>query len=170
MSDTPPLMFRWDGEAFAPATQYWARQADKHFVVGETYKLVEHHDRSANSHRHFFATVNDAWNTLPDELREEYPSAEHLRKKALIRTGFHTCRDHVCASKSEAMRLRAFVAPMDDYAIVIAKESVIRVYTAMSQSQKAMGRAEFQRSKEAVLGFIDNLLGVEPGATERSAA
>lgn len=35
---------------------------------------------------------------------------------------------------------------------------------------KAMGAAEFQKSKDAVLNFIDDLLGVDRGATARSEA
>lgn len=164
-----PLTFRWDGECFTPASQFWAKRADQEFVVGETYKLVEHHDRSTNSHRHFFATVSDAWRTLPDHMLDEYPNAEVLRKKALIRKGYHTCRDHVCPTKADADRLAAFIRPMDDYAVVIARECVVRVYTAMSQSTKAMGAKDFQASKQDVLDFIDDLLQVERGSTAENS-
>lgn len=164
-----PILLRWDGDAFAPASQFWAKLADREFVVGEQYRLVEHKDRSANSHRHFFATVNEAWRTLPDHMLDDYPTAEHLRKKALIRKGFHTCRDHVCATKPEAQHIAAFIRPMDDYAIIIAKDCIVRVYTAMSQQVKAMGAKDFQESKQAVLDFIDDLLGVERGATAENA-
>lgn len=160
-----PLEFRWDGEAMIPASQFWARRADRQYVVGERYKLVDHHDRSTNSHRHFFAVVNDAWQTLPDKLQEQYPTAEHLRKYALIRKGYRDERSIVCASKAEAQRVAAFVKPMDDFAIVTASEAVVRVWTAKSQSAKAMGAKEFQQSKSDVLDFLDDLLGVERGST-----
>lgn len=169
MSDAP-ILFRWDGEAMEPFGGFQARQADKQYVVGETYRMVEHHDRSANSHRHFFATINDAWQNLPDELLEEYPNPEVFRKKLLIRAGYADERSIVCASKAEAQRIAAFVKPMDDYAIVTVREAVVRVYTAHSQSVKAMGAKTFQESKQAVLDRIDSLLGVERGATQRSAA
>jgi len=164
-----PILFKWDGEAFAPASQFWAKLADREFVVGEKYKLVEHKDRSANSHRHFFATVNDAWRTLPDHMLDDYPTAEHLRKKALIRKGYHFTRDHVCDTPAAARNMAAFIRPMDEYAIIIAKDCVVRVHTAMSQSVKAMGARDFQESKQAVLDFIDDLLGVERGATAENA-
>jgi hypothetical protein len=167
MSAIPPLAFRWDGEALFPLRPVLA---DKHFVAGETYCMVEHHTRSMNSHRHYFSAINDLWQTLPDHLLEEYPTSEKLRKTALIRKGYHTCQDHVCGSKAEAQRLRAFVAAMDEYAIVIAKDAVVRVYRAMSQSQKAMGARDFQASKQAVLDFIEDLIGAERGTAERSAA
>ena len=59
---------------------------------------------------------------------------------------------------------------MDDYCVVVPLNCVVHVMTAKSQSMKAMGATEFQKSKEAVLNFIDDLLGVEPGATARSEA
>ena len=40
-----------------------------------------------------------------------------------------------------------------------------------AKKRKAMpGKGEFQRSKQDVLDFIDNLLGVERGDTARAAA
>src|SRR4051812_32331913 len=115
MTDAP-ILFQWDGEAMVPASQFWSRRADKQFVVGEHYQMVEHHDRSANSHRHYFAELNDGWRNLPDDMLEEYPTAEHLRKKALIRRGWRDEQTFVCSSKAEAERLAAFLRPIDDYA------------------------------------------------------
>jgi hypothetical protein len=169
MTDAP-IMFRWDGDAMVPASRFWAGRADRVFVVGADYKMVEHHDRSDASHNHFFAAIKNGFDNLPDELRDEYPTTEHLRKKALIKKGFRDERDHVCASKAEAARLAAFIKPLDDYAIVVVSECVVRVWTAKSQSRKAMGAADFQASKTAVLEFIDDLLGVQHGATARSEA
>ncbi|MVA98881.1 hypothetical protein GN330_16660 [Nitratireductor sp. CAU 1489] len=163
-----PILYQWDGEAMIPAAQHWARQADRQFVVGERYRMVEHHDRSANSHRHFFACIHDAWQNLPDRMLEQYPTSEHLRKKALIWKGYRDERSIVCASAAEAQRVAAFVKPMDDFAVVTVKDAVVRVWTAKSQSVKAMGRKEFQDSKSDVLDFVDDLLGVERGDTART--
>lgn len=166
-----PIMFKYEGDGeFAPASQFWASRADKAFVVGEHYKLVEHHDRSQVSHNHYFATIGNAWSNLPDRLLEEFPTAEVLRKKLLIRAGYADERSIVCASKAEAQRVAAFIKPMDDYAVVTVREAVVRVYTAQSQSVKAMGAKPFQTSKTAVLDALDDLLGVERGATARSEA
>lgn len=165
-----PIQFQWNGEAMVPASRFWARKADEEYVVGEGYKMVEHHDRSSNSHRHFFATVADAHGNLPDELLEQYPSPEHLRKRALVFKGYRDERTIVCASASEAQRVAAFIKPMDDFAVVTVRDAVVRVWTAKSQSTKAMGAKDFQRSKQDVLDFIDDLLGVERGSTARAAA
>lgn len=164
---TAPIPFQWDGEAFRPASPYWARRADLAYVVGETYPLVPHEARSSASHSHYFARIAEAWQTLPDDLLAEYPTSEHLRKKMLVKAGYADERSIVCASKAEAGRIAAFIRPMDEYAVVIVREAAVRVYTAQSQSMKAMGRKTFQESKDAVLGLIDDLLGVE---RERAAA
>lgn len=165
----PPIMFSWDGETMTPASQFMARLADKHFVIGEAYRLIEDHERTTKTHNHYFASIAEAWRTLPEQLAEEYPTAEHLRKKALIRAGFADERSIVCASKAEAQRVAAFIKPMDHYAIVIVSEATVRVYTAQSQSKKAMGAKTFQESKRAVLDFIDGLLGVPAGSTKSNA-
>jgi hypothetical protein len=166
-----PILLRYEGDGeFRVLSNYWASRADREFVVGETYKMVEHHDRSTASHNHFFASIANAHGNLPDELLEIYPSTEHLRKKALIRKGYRDEREYVCASKAAAAELVRTIRVLDDYAIIEARENVVRIWTAKSQSVKAMGAKEFQESKTAVLDFIDNLLGVEPGATAKSEA
>lgn len=152
----PPLQFTWSGEVFTPLRP---ALADRHFVVGETYNLVEHFERSDASHRHYFAAVAEAWASLPDDLLPEYPSPEHLRKKMLVKAGFADERSIVCASKAEAQRVAAFVKPLDEYAVVVVKEAVVRIYTAQSQSYRAMGKMAFADSKEKVLDQISALLG-----------
>lgn len=154
-----PLMLQYQGEGeFRTPTPYWAREADKQFVVGEHYRLAEHNDRSAASHNHYFATISEAWENLPDPLLEEYPSPEHLRKKMLVRAGYADERSFVCTSKAEAQRLAAFLKPANNYAVIIVKEAVVREYTAQSQSHKAMGKQVFQESKDKVLDQIAKLL------------
>jgi hypothetical protein len=59
---------------------------------------------------------------------------------------------------------------MDEYAIVSVREAVVRVFTAQSQNMRAMGAKQFQESKQAVLDQLDDMLGVDRGATSRSAA
>lgn len=168
---TAPILLQYDGDGiFIPCSQFHARSADKHYVVGERYRMVEQHERSDVSHNHYFASIKNGFDNLPDDLHEDFPTTEHLRKKALIRKGYCDERSIVCASKAEALRLASFIRPMDDYAVVTARESVVRVWTAKSQSKKAMGAAEFQQSKQDVLDFIDDLLGVDRGSTAASEA
>lgn len=161
-----PLRMRYEGEGEFRAL---TNRADEDYVIGEIYAWVEHHDRSANSHNHFFASIGNSWKTLPEELTEQYPTADHLRKKALVWKGWRDERTIVCASKAEAERVAAFVKPMDDFAVVTRVDAVVRVWTAKSQSMKAMGAKDFQQSKQDVLDFIDDLLGVERGASAQNA-
>jgi hypothetical protein len=162
-----PQPFRWTGSAMEPLRP---RAADRAFVIGEVYTLETVEQRSGPQHRFYFAALAEAWRNLPDALAEEYPDAETLRKKALIRTGYRDERSIVCASKAEARRVAAFVAPMDRYAIVAVSESVVRVWTAKSQSMRAMGRQEFGESIEAVLAFCAGLIGVAPDALKNADA
>ena len=170
MASAPiPLRYEGDGD-FRVMSNFWMARADKEFVVGEVYKMVEHHDRSDASHNHYFASIKNGFDNLPDELLEIYPTTEHLRKKALIAKGYRDERSIVCASKADAERMAAFIKPMDAYAVVTFREAVVRVWTAKSQKRKAMDTREFQQSKTDVLDFIDDLLGVERGSTARSEA
>lgn len=157
-----PVQLIWQGDGFTPANGFWSRICDKIFVVGERYMLAEHHERSGNSHRHYFAAVHDAWMNLPEDQAERYPTSEHFRKTALIRTGFRNERSLVAASNAEALRIAAFIRPVDEYAIVIVKGCVVIEYTAKSQSQKAMGKEDFQASKQAVLDWCAEQIGVPP--------
>lgn len=167
---TLPLMFAWDGEALVPAGQYWARKADEQFVVGQRYRMVEEAERSQASHNHEFAFLAEAWASLPDELLAQYPSAEHLRKKGLIAKGYCTMTQHACATVSEAERLESAITKhVDTYAVVVRRRNVVTVYEAVSQSKRAMGAAQFQASKTALMEFVGDLLGVDPETVGRAA-
>lgn len=161
-----PQQFRWDGEGMVPLRP---RLADREFVVGEVYPLVVEHGRSGASHRHYFAQINDAWLNLPPQIAAHQPTAEHLRKFALIMTGYEDRVTHVCGSKAEAQRLRAFIAPLDDFAVIDVTEATVTVRRAKSQSVKAMGRADFQKSKDDVLGYVAEMIGVAPSELGRAA-
>lgn len=160
MTDAPPIRFAWDGESLAPAGPHWARLADRHYVIGEQYMMVEHHDRSAASHRHYFALLNDAFANMPEDMADRFATVEHLRKYALVRAGFCDERTFVAASKAEAARLAAFMRPLDEYAVIAVNEYAVKVYTAQSQSTTAMGKKRFNDSKNRVLDIVSQLIGV----------
>lgn len=164
-----PILFRWSGEAMVPLPRFH-NAVNAEFVVGEVYPLVVEAQRSTASHNHFFAAVADLWANLPETIAHRWPTPEHLRKFALVQTGFRDERTHVCASKAEAQRLRAFAAPLDEYAVVVVHEATVVVMTAKSQSRKAMGAADFQRSKTAVLDYVSDLIGLPSRGTGERAA
>ncbi len=163
-----PIVCRWTGEAFEPLGRS-KKEADAAYVIGEVYRFTRYEERSEASHRHFFASLHEAWTNLPADLSERFPTSERLRKFALIKSGFATQRQLVASSRAEALRLAAFVAPMDEYALVETHGAVVTVWEAESQSMRAMGKKRFAESKDAVLGYCASLIGVAPETLRREA-
>ncbi|MDR3571234.1 MAG: hypothetical protein P4L81_03475 [Candidatus Pacebacteria bacterium] len=165
---TAPIVFTWTGSEMKPLRRF-EKACDNAFVIGENYSLAEHLDRSANTHRHFFAALHDAWLNLPEAVAERFPTEESLRKFALIKCGFADSRQFVAASKAEATRLAAFIRPSDEYALVTVSGHVVTVWTAQSQSMRAMGKERFQESKTRVLDYVASLISVAPAQLAREA-
>lgn len=129
--------------------------------------MAEH--RSAKSHDHFFACVNEAWKSLPENMADDFPSPEHLRKWALIKAGFCSETRIVCANNAEAMTLAAKAKAMDKFSLVAIDGKLVTIWTADSQRKDAMGRQAFQEAKDRALDEISKLIGTN-AATLRSAA
>lgn len=165
---TTPIPFRWEGDSFAPMPGF-GKRCDEVFVVGQVYRLAEQEDRSAASHRHYFACINAAWENLPAGAAEQFPTPDHLRRFALIKAGYADSRTLVASSKAEAQRLAAFVRPLDTFAVVAASEATVTVWTAKSQSVRAMGKKDFQESKDAVLSIIAEMIGTTPAMLAANA-
>lgn len=163
-----PIPFRWDGEAMVPL-KGWAATCDREYVIGETYRLAPFEERSLASHNHYFAAIHEAWQNLPEPLAERFPTAEHLRKYAVIKAGYCDQRTEVVASKAEAQRIARFIRPLDEYAIVVSNESTVSIFTAKSQSMKAMGKKAFGESKQEVLEIVAAMVGVEVAALRKNA-
>jgi len=161
---TQPLPFVWTGEVFEPVNRHWARKCDERFVVGQSYTLDEIHSRSSATHGHYFAMLHDIWQSLPERLAEQFPTEEHMRKYALIRTGYHTMTQHACKSAAEAERLATVIKPYDSYQLVVVKDSIVTVYHAISQDYRSMDKKTFAESKEKVLDWCVNLIGAERNA------
>jgi hypothetical protein len=162
-----PLLFRFEGEGrFGPASPYHARKADEHYVIGELYPLEESYGRSQASHGHQFAWLHEAWMSLPERFKAEpwAQTSEHLRKYALIRTGYCDTTTFACGSRAEAERWAKNLRPFDEYSIVAIEGTTVQRFTAQSQSMRAMGGKRFNASKAAILDFIAGLIGVEPQA------
>ncbi len=138
-------------------------------VVGETYSIEVIEERSAASHKQFFAAVNDAWSNLTDEARVRYPSPSHLRKWGLIKAGYCKETVFVLDSDQRAVANAAFLRGIDDAAIVIQKGNVVKMYIAKSQrmGRGGMRKDEFQASKRDVLDILSGVIGVSRKALER---
>jgi hypothetical protein len=99
---------------------------------------------------------------LPDHLAQQFTSPEALRKFALVRAGYADSRTIVASSKAEAQRMAAFVRPLDTFAVVTVSDAAVTVWAARSQSARAMGKRDFQESKDKVLDVIAALIGTDP--------
>lgn len=170
MSDrAPPLPLRWDGEAFSPVSQRFAKLADRHFVIGEVYTMVVEQPRSISSHNHQFAWLHDAWTNLPEDIAHLYPTEDHLRKRALIEAGYYTEAAVDAGTRTAALRVAAMVPALDEFAFAKVEGPIVLIRRAKSQSTRAMGAKQFYESKQAIMGVIADMLGVAPEELAKNA-
>jgi len=160
---------QWTGEGFVPTRPYMER-ADRDFVVGQLYDVDATQPRSKASHSHYFARLHEFWMNLPEGLTLEYPSAEHLRKRVLIKLGYNTQRDIVCASDKSALSLATMLREMDTYSVVEVHGQVVRLWQAKSQSAREMNKQEFQESKQAVLDEVEAMIWLKVEALNDAGA
>jgi hypothetical protein len=156
------MAFTWNGEAMIPMRP---KDADKLFVIGRRYWLEEASERSWISHQQQFAWVGEAWGNLPEGLADLYPTPEHLRKSALVATGWHREMIIDAGNRAAAARVAAYARGEDEFAKVTVRGSTVIVQKARSQRMHGLDRmdkGEFEKSKADILGWISNLLGVPP--------
>jgi len=164
VSDTLPLQYL--GDSLFRCLHPKRVKLDVGAVHG--WQMAEH--RSKSSHDHFFACVNEAWKNLPEDMADDFPSPEHLRKWSLIKAGFCSETRIVCANNSEAMTLATKAKSLDKYSVVAIDGKTVTIWTADSQRRDAMGRQAFQEAKERALHIISNLLGVDLTILRQEAA
>jgi hypothetical protein len=155
------MAFTWNGEAMVPMRREAAARA---YEAGRRYWLEEVSERSWISHQQQFAWINEAWSNLPERLTDTFPTPEHLRKAALIATGWHRETIIDAGNRPGALRVAAFVEGEDEFADVVTRGPTVIVRKARSQRMHGhdrMDKAEFQKSKDDILGWIANLIGVE---------
>ena len=155
----PPMKYVWtDDGFFAPVHP---QAAEKHFVGGQVYVLSETRDRSDKSHSQYFAVIQWAWDNLPEDVSAQFPTPEDLRARALIASGYAKSRQFIGSTNKQAVELAAFIGHgRENYAVVSVHENVVTELTAQSQNHKAMGREQFQKSKEAVFEYCAAMCGV----------
>ena len=163
MTDVLPM--RYEGSGLFRCLHPKRVKLDVGAVHG--WQMAEH--RSKASHDHFFAIVNEAWKSLPEDMADDFPSPEFLRKYALIKAGFCSETRIVCANNSEAMTLATKAKAMDKFALVAIDGKSVTIWTADSQRKDAMGRKLFQEAKERAIDVISQLIGTD-AATLKEAA
>ena len=162
----PSMAFRWTGEAMAPLRP---KTADAAFVVGEVYWLEEEKPRSESSHRHEFAWLKEAWLQLPEGIADDFPTPEHLRKRAMIVAGYYHETIIDAGTNAAALRVASYVRSRDGFAHVVVRGRLVVERVAKSQSRRAMKADEFQESKTKVLEIVAAMIGVTPGALAENA-
>ena len=166
MTSIPPVPVTYDGDAFVPLNK---KIADRHYAVGEVYRLAPIEERSLNSHKFFFAALNEAFKNLPIEWSGLFSSVLHFRKYCLIMEGYRTERVIAAGSEKDARMIAATVETLDPFAVVNIAETVVTIWIAESQSMKAMKRERFQESKTAVLNRAASMIGVTPETLRENA-
>lgn len=152
---------QWDGEQMVPLPRF-RKACDKVFVIGENYILETLEERSAATHRHFFAALKSAWVNLPEEYGAEYPTILHFRKRLLIEAGYSDVSKVVFSTAKDAIIAAALAMAIDDYSVTTVEGRVLTHFTAKSQSMKAMGKKDFQASKTAILELAATKIGTTP--------
>lgn len=163
-----PLLWQWDGEVMTPRAAF-VPEANRQFVVGAIYRLGEIEERSDVSHRHEFAWLREAWKNLPEGLAADFPTPEHLRKRALIEAGYYHEQILDVGSNPAALRVAMAFRGRDDFAHVVVRGGVVVIREAKSQSRRQMDKAEFQASKTAIMEIIAAMIEVTPDQLAENA-
>lgn len=164
----PPFLAKWDGETFMPLPRFMAK-CQTYFRPGLTYSITEQVERSAASHSHYFACVNEAFHNLPEEWSGQFATVESLRKWALIRAGFCDQQHIVLSTHEDAEKVGNHLRGLRDYAEVSVVDRTVVILIAQSQSKKAMGPARFQESKTKVLDILSYMIGVDVADLSKQA-
>ena len=99
--------------------------------------------------------------------------AEYLRHYALIRTGWAVPTTYTCGTRSEALRwAQQMPKPVDKQGNPVwhvrnVEGTTLTEIVPTSQAYRGMGKGNFQKSKDDVLGFLESLVGAR--ATESAA-
>lgn len=158
---------KWQDGALRPYGYYQIEAAREIMSEGDVVAVSIDHPRSQNSHAHQFATITDMWRTLPEKYANHpwAANADALRKFALIQTGYRQVEMVDAGSKAAAERVAVALARhatmAHGYAHVSVQGATVVCITPESQSMRAMGGKRFQESKQAVLDFIADLIGVQ---------
>lgn len=169
MSESPPILVRWTDGKFIPANAPMVARCAQHFEAGELYRIEFREDRSAKTHKHFFASINEAFKNLPEAVAALCPTPEDLRKRALIVNGYADHIDLVGSTAEAAQEIARQIRRHGGYCIITSRGEVHRIYIAKSQSMKAMDKKEFQASKQAVLNTVSDWIGVTPAELAANA-
>jgi hypothetical protein len=168
-----PVSFRRHKNAMVVNPRY-RKVFEAQFAEGEDYVLVPLEERDMKSHGHYFATLHEGWLNLDEKIAHRWPTETHLRRWALIETGFYNLKTIPCDSPSQAKRFAALCRGFDAFAVILVRGDVVEIYTARSQSAApppvGMGPEDFKASKKAVLDLVATLARTDRKSLEAEAA
>lgn len=145
-------------------------QLSAEYPVGATVHFEPQAPRSTAAEGFWFATVDDAWGTLPDHLRSRFPEPTALRKFLLIKAGWCEAREFATDTPEAAAAVAAGLRWAEPYSIVVVKGTVVFAYVAKSQKRSAMGGKAFSAVTERALHALAELLGCDPTTLRDQAA
>jgi len=152
-----PCIFMGDHWAIRPAFQKAAREI---YGRGEVVTLAPVEERSMVSHAHEFAWLKDAWMNLPEQYAGQFPTPDHLRKRALIDAGFYDEQIIDVGTQAACLRVARAIGAREEFSVVVVKAPFVIIRTAKSQARGKMDRAEFQASKTAIMETVAAMIGV----------
>jgi hypothetical protein len=171
MARLSPIAFRWNvvEGTMAPLPGGATKAAHERFEDGKIYRLVEEPEHSDESRGHYFAALKEIFETLPDHYAAQFVNITHMRKYALIRTGYCTEVPFVAADPQSAALVVKELSRSDDYPLVyqVPDTLVVRIARAKSQRKAAMSKEEFLASKWDVLGFLADMIGADRATVRR---
>lgn len=153
----------WQWDAATQSMKCLSRRGANFFVDKERYLLEAREERSGAQHRAFFASINEAWKSLPEGTEGRWPSPDHLRRWALCKAGFADEDVSIWDSPSDARRAAVMMRKLDGYAVIEVKGNTVRRFTAKSQATRHMDKKTFKESCEAVERVISSVLGTTVG-------
>lgn len=162
------IVATWNGKAFVPI-RTMLQTCEKSYKEGERVALDVIEERSAASHRQYFASVREAWLNLDEEASARYPTPDHLRRWGLIKSGWCKETTFVLDTPEHANRNAAFLRGLDDMAVIVVKGNVVKMYIAKSQrmGRGGMNKEQFEQSKRDVLEILSGTIGVSRKALEQ---
>ena len=139
---------------------------ERQFAGDETYALGPVEGVSSGSRGHFFASVKDAWSSLPEEDMR-FPGPEHLRKRALVQAGWAAHAQYVMDTPKDATNMARGLRRADEYAVIKVSANVVDVWTAKSIAAGQISGDEFKEIKTKALDWIAALTGATRTELER---
>lgn len=167
------LRARFDGEAFRPLDKFMP-EVRRTYATGSLVVIDADYPENMAANRAYHAEIRALWQNLPETLDVHYPRPDHLRKRALIKTGYYTANSVALKTAEEARVVAGIMKPLDEFSVVIVRDNVIRIFRPRSQRLRhndedavKMDADELRQSRKDVLEFCRKIVGVNAAEARR---